>query len=295
MAGWLAGLAADDYDAPSTSTSHGCTRVVPRVVPNRARLTSHLPSFRPWPHISHSLSLSFGPANLGAAKIHRSTETSSGRSAISRFEKYRSTITTETLANKTLACFVGAINVRGFPRAPRAPTLPSGSIFIFCVFRTALPLLLPRATRGLLPVTRPLEMTLPISIFTAHRSARPAIPPSLPVGVYARRSGRERDPSAPQWSAGATPASPFRMKGEKSRGASRWHCATCRCESACDRQRRHEFRVKACAFVTELFTYTYTAIKRETDRDRNRGIEIDRWRDEGGGGWGEHVAEKSNR
>lgn len=40
---------------------------------------------------------------------------------------------------------------------------------------------------------------------------------------------------------GATPApSPFRIKSEKSRGASRRHCVTCRCGSVCGRQRRHD-------------------------------------------------------
>lgn len=89
----------------------------------------------------------------------------------------------------------------------------------------------------------------PASIFTVHRSRTPRVA-TLPRGP---------EPLRPQWSSGATPApSPFRIKSEKSRGASRRHCVTCRCGSVCGRQRRHDAnsgRLCLCHWIIHLHVY----------------------------------------
>lgn len=71
----------------------------------------------------------------------------------------------------------------------------------------------------------------------------------------------------------ANPASPFRIKGEKSRGASRRYCVTCRCGSVCGRQRRHDAnsgRLYLCHWIIHLHVYRGGRKKRKRRREYAR-------------------------
>lgn len=105
----------------------------------------------------------------------------------------------------------------------------------------------------------------PASIFTVHRSRTPV----------SRRSPADRNPTM---ELGATPAlSPFRIKSEKLRGASRRHCVTCRCGSVCGRQRRHDTnsgRLCLCHWIINL--HVYRGIERDKCKGEKRAHENNR-------------------
>lgn len=131
--------------------------------------------------------------------------------------------------------------------------------------------------RGGYPVTRPPDMTLPreprFNFYGASIVLRVATLLNLYVWIYIcvgvymciyDAPARSRGFRRPQWTPAPSPtppASPFRIKGKKSRGASLRHCVTCRCGwSVRARPTRRGFHAAcACLSVTELFTHTCTA------------------------------------
>jgi len=108
------------------------------------------------------------------------------------------------------------------------------------------------AAREGYPVIRSLNVTLPREPrfnFYGAPIAHPHVA-TLPRGP---------EPLRPQWNSAPPPLpSPFRIKSEKSRGASRQHCVTCRCGSVCGRQRRYDAnsgRLCLCHWIIHLHVY----------------------------------------
>lgn len=134
-------------------------------------------------------------------------------------------------------------------------------------------------------MTRPPRARNPVRLFTARRMRayfcpRRDAPPRIRATLQPRV-----EPLRPQWSSGRHPRiasrraalrrvaprrPPFRMKGEKSRGASRRYCVTCRCGSVCGRQRRHD---DANAVVSLSLNYSLTRAHRGMDGARARASE----------------------
>lgn len=108
-------------------------------------------------------------------------------------------------------------------------------------------------------------------VFLLPASRRsPAYTRDVPTTRGAPSTTMELEAPPPHRIASCRP--PFRMKGEKSRGASRRYCVTCRCGSVCGRQRRHG---DANAVVSLSLNYSLTRASRdgrgESENEGGRG------------------------
>lgn len=138
-------------------------------------------------------------------------------------------------------------------------------------------------------MTRPPRARIPIRFFRRVDRARAIFARVATLRLRVCVYKRERSPFDHNGARGATPTSrrpPFRMKGEKSRGASRRYCVTCRCGSVCGRQRRHDDDDDANAVVSLSLNYSLTRAPRDGRSESEKGREReDENETEGGRKW----------